>query len=37
MLRVSPANARFMAKMEANRERFNDFDEDQSWDAYKLD
>lgn len=32
--RISPASARWTARREAERE-FNNFDEDQSWDAHK--
>lgn len=35
MLRISPANARFMAKIEANRENSSD-DYDGSWDEHNF-
>lgn len=33
--RISPANARFMEENGIGEEKFNDFDDDQSWDAHK--
>lgn len=33
--RISPASARYMSKVQRNREYYNDLDDDQSWDAHK--